>query len=214
MSMNKLNSRLFFGDMKSFWNDRFSEETYIYGEEPNVFFRQVLAAHKPGKILLPGEGEGRNAVWAARQGWDVHALDYSDSGKEKALLLADRLKVSINYEVADLSTIRLEPNTYDFIALIFVHLPAHQREQVHQQLAQSLKPDGIILIEAFHKSQLQYDSGGPKNAAMLYDAALLKQDFYALDILELVETTDRLNEGEWHKGNAAVVRMKAKRQAD
>ncbi|MDY0078770.1 MAG: class I SAM-dependent methyltransferase [Bacteroidales bacterium] len=198
--------------MKSSWNERYAQQEYIYGLEPNVFFRQTLAALKPGKMLLPGEGEGRNASWAARLGWDVDAIDYSESGREKALLLANKLNVSFNYSISELSETGFTPDTYDFIALIFVHFPEHQREIVHQNLIKSLKPGGIILIEAFHKSQLQYNSGGPKNAALLYDANLLIKDFKELDIKELVESTSHLNEGEWHKGPAALVRMIASRK--
>ncbi len=198
--------------MKSSWNERFAQQEYIYGLEPNVFFRQTLAGFAPGKMLLPGEGEGRNACWAARIGWDVDAIDYSEAGREKALLLANKLNVSFNYTVSELSEAHFAPETYDFIALIFVHFPEHQREIVHQKLIKSLKPGGTILVEAFHKSQLQYNSGGPKNAAMLYDANLLQNDFKELTIKELTESTTQLNEGEWHKGNAALVRMIARRK--
>lgn len=198
--------------MKLSWNERFTQKEYIYGQEPNEFFRQTLAGFAPGKMLLPGEGEGRNASWAARLGWDVDAIDYSESGREKALRLAEKWNVSFNYMIADLSAADIAPDTYDFIALVFVHLPEHQREIVHKKLIKSLKPGGTILVEAFHKSQLQNNSGGPKNAAMLYDPHLLQNDFNELDIKELVTSTEQLNEGNWHKGDAALVRMIATRK--
>lgn len=198
--------------MKSSWNERFTQQEYIYGQEPNEFFRQTLAGFAPGKILLPGEGEGRNASWAARLGWDVDAVDYSESGREKALRLAKKWNVSFKYLIEDLSSLEIAPDTYDFIALIFVHLPEHQRENVHKKLIKSLKPGGTILVEAFHKSQLQNNSGGPKNAAMLYDDHLLQNDFNELDIKELKISTEQLNEGNWHKGDAALVRMIATRR--
>lgn len=197
--------------MKLSWNERYAQQEYIYGQEPNVFFRQTLAGLRPGKMLLPGEGEGRNATWAARLGWEVDAVDQSESGREKAMLLASKMQVSFNYTISELSETYFAPNSYDFIALIFVHFPEHQREIIHQNLIKSLKPEGIILVEAFHKSQLQYKSGGPKNAAVLYDATILQNDFKELSIQELVEITTHLHEGDWHKGNAALVRMIAKK---
>lgn len=195
--------------MKQFWDERYAGETYIYGEQPNAFFKQELAERKAGRLLLPGEGEGRNAVWAAIQGWQVDAVDQSIAGKEKALRLAQRHGVQIHYTVADLSEYNFEAGQYDFIALIFVHFPPAVRTRIHQQLIKALRPGGCLLVEAFHKTQLQYESGGPKDAAMLYDADLLSKDFEALEVVRLEESTDMLHEGEWHKGKASVVRMLA-----
>ena len=50
--------------MKDFWNERYDEESYAYGNSPNVFFKQQLDKLKVGSLLLPAEGEGRNAVYA------------------------------------------------------------------------------------------------------------------------------------------------------
>ena len=69
--------------MNSFWNERYSTNEYAYGTEPNEFFKSVLSKLEVGKLLLPGEGEGRNAVYAAKQGWHVTAFDTSIAGKTK-----------------------------------------------------------------------------------------------------------------------------------
>jgi len=71
-----------------FWNERYAGDEFVYGREPNRFFEQEMKRLKPGKLLLPCEGEGRNAVWAARHGWEVSAFDQSSVGKQKAELLA------------------------------------------------------------------------------------------------------------------------------
>lgn len=76
--------------MKDFWNERYKESDYIYGTLPNEFFAASLASLNPGKIILPCEGEGRNAVYAASLGWTVLAFDFSESAKEKALKLLKR----------------------------------------------------------------------------------------------------------------------------
>ena len=83
--------------MKEFWEIRYAEKQYAYGENPNVYFKEQLDKLKPGKILLPAEGEGRNAVYAAKQGWEVMAFDLSSEGKNKAEKLAakKRRKYSI-----------------------------------------------------------------------------------------------------------------------
>ena len=92
-------------DLQSnFWDERYSSEEYVYGVEPNQFFKQVLdKIPVPGKLLLPGEGEGRNAVYAAKCGWLVDAYDQSINAQKKALKLAEINDVIINYSVVDLA---------------------------------------------------------------------------------------------------------------
>lgn len=70
--------------MKEFWNGKYSSKEYIYGTEPNEYFKSALEKYRPGTILLPGDGEGRNAVYAAKKGWQVTAFDFSNAAKEKA----------------------------------------------------------------------------------------------------------------------------------
>jgi 2-polyprenyl-3-methyl-5-hydroxy-6-metoxy-1,4-benzoquinol methylase len=81
-----------------FWDERYSTTEFIYGSEPNSFFKSELEKLASGKILLLGEGEGRNAVYTALNGWTVDAVDFSLKAKEKALQLAEENKVHINYK--------------------------------------------------------------------------------------------------------------------
>ncbi len=196
--------------MKALWNDRFSRDEYIYGEQPNVFFSQQLQKYTPGSLLLPGEGEGRNAVWAARMGWKVTAVDYSEAGKTKALKLAERYKVQLNnYIISDLGNYFAEPESFDAIALVFIHMEPSLREKIHRMLADALKPGGILILEAFSTGQIAYDSGGPKDPDLLYTTEILKCDFEALNIHLLENCTDLLSEGNYHQGKASLVRMLA-----
>jgi SAM-dependent methyltransferase len=194
--------------MKHFWNERYSLPEYVYGDTPNTFFREQLEKLKPGTILLPGEGEGRNAVWAASAGWQVVAVDYSEAAREKALALAAKKHTNLNqYLVEDLNSFMPLEKHYDAIALIFVHLMPTERQLLHQKLLKALKPGGTIIIEAFHPDQLQYNSGGPKNYEMLYTSEMLLKDFDGLKINFLDEGTYHLSEGNFHRGEAALVRM-------
>ncbi|HEY0354603.1 MAG TPA: hypothetical protein VGC29_00285, partial [Flavisolibacter sp.] len=80
-----------------FWNKRYADNNWVYGVQPNRFFKQFIDSHKPGRILLPAEGEGRNAVYAAKKGWTVDAFDFSVVARQKALQLAENNNVHINY---------------------------------------------------------------------------------------------------------------------
>ena len=194
-----------------FWDDRYGDSEYAYGTDPNVYFKSFIDSNTPGKLLLPGEGEGRNAVYAALKGWEVYAVDQSRAGMDKAKKLAEINKVKIDYKAQDLSSYKPDVDAYDAIALIFLHLPPQVRESVHLKLTSMLKPGGLLLVEAFSKAQLGRNTGGPPVLEMLYDEEVLRNDFSGLNILELYETTEEYTEGPYHQGEAAVIRMIARK---
>ena len=194
------------GNMSQFWDQRYNTEEYAYGRKANVFFSAQLASMSPGHILLPGEGEGRNAVFAAKQGWEVHAFDSSKTAQQKALDFALSEKVVINYDFLDLANFVPEPETYDLIALVFVHMYEGMRQTFHNKMVQSLKKGGIILVESFAKEQINNNTGGPPDIKMLYSTEILKKDFQDLKILKLCQERTTLNEGH-HYGEADVVRF-------
>lgn len=203
--------------MKEFWNQRYAAAEYAYGTEPNVFFKAQLDRLSPGRILLPAEGEGRNAVYAARQGWQVAAYDISEVGKEKALRLAEQQKVNIHYQVGKLEDLDYLDNSFDAIGLIFAHLPPNIRPHTHRRLSQLLRPGGYIILEAFSKEHLTYNqknpqAGGPKDIALLYDSETLQQDFPNFEFQILSEKTCTLQEGKFHLGESAVMQMLARRR--
>ncbi len=198
--------------MKQFWNKRYQQADYVYGVEPNGFFRAFIESTSPAKILLPAEGEGRNAVFAASKGWQVDAFDYSESGRTKARVLAEQNKVEINYFIASYDEVELNENSYDVIALIYAHMPSQIRQQVHRKLLTYLKPNGLIVLEAFSKEQLHNQSGGPKNLVMLYSLQELTEDFKGMNMIELYQQELDLDEGAHHRGKASVVRMIASKK--
>lgn len=195
-----------------FWDARYESEEYAYGTAPNTYFRQQLDKLPPGRLLLLAEGEGRNAVYAARQGWQVTAVDFSDEARAKALRLAVAQGVHLNYQVADLTSLSWQhPGAYDAIGLIYAHLPPLARRAVHGAAAASLVPGGHLLLEAFSPRQRGLPSGGPKSAELLYEPADLVQDFAGLQLLENQEARVVLHEGAFHAGPAHVVRLLATR---
>ena len=193
--------------MTDFWNDRYAAKEFAYGTLPNEFLKEELEKLQTGKIIFVCEGEGRNAVYAASQGWIVKAFDSSEAGKAKALQLAVKKGVSIDYEIADAIFINYPESSVDVVAFIFAHFPPAIRKTVHQKAIGWLKPGGKIIIEAFNPAQLQNNSGGPKEVSMLYTEDTIMEDFEGMEI-ELIQTTQTtLNEGKYHEGNADVVRF-------
>ncbi|GAP42443.1 hypothetical protein SDC9_08711 [bioreactor metagenome] len=197
--------------MKEHWDERYSATDYIYGTNPNLWFRDKLLQLTPGSLLLPAEGEGRNAVFAAKNGWKVLALDQSTEGRKKALKLADREGVRIDYLISNLHEFNDIGMTFDAIALIFVHLPPEVREQVHRHLTGFLKPGGFLILEAFTDEQLKNTSGGPKTPLLLYNSKIIERDFNQLRFIDFTESTVILDEGPLHRGEAHVVRLFAQK---
>ncbi|MEE4196022.1 MAG: class I SAM-dependent methyltransferase [Bacteroidales bacterium] len=193
------------------WDERYNRPEYIYGTAPNKFFKEFIEKNKPGKLLLPGEGEGRNSVYAARAGWEVTAFDSSAVARAKALDLARQMKVSVQYELC--SVMDFEPNhTYDLISLIYLHLKPEVRKPFHQKLMGQLNEQGHILIEAFSREQIHKPTGGPKNLDLLYSVDELRNDFDGLHIHRLEHITTHLEEGSHHQGEARVIRMLASKK--
>ena len=192
----------------NFWDQAFDTPHYKYGTEPNAFLRANAHRLHPGStVLVPGDGEGRNGVWLARQGHAVLSVDSSAVGLRKAHALAAEQGVQLRTLEADLAAWTPAPASADAVVLTYVHLPAALRSAVHRNLARALRPGGLLLLEAFHPQQLQFQSGGPKDAALLYTLEQLRSDFDGL-LHEVLaeECTVELDEGPGHHGTAYVVR--------
>jgi len=198
--------------MKTFWDQRYAGEDYAYGTEPNAFFRSAIDVLPAGKILLPGEGEGRNAIYAASIGWDVHAIDQSRNAGIKALKLAGERGLAIHYHVGDVLEYDTGKGIFDAAGLVFFHLPSTNRQVYHKRIAEALKTGGTLIIEAFHKKQLNHNSGGPKNEALLYTGEMLLNDFEGFETILFNEGEVMLDEGPHHQGVAHVIRYIGRKQ--
>lgn len=194
------------------WNERFSAEEFAYGEEPNLYLKEQIEKLPTGKILFAAEGEGRNAVFAARLGWTVSAFDISIEGKKKAQRLAEKNKVTLDYRVGELETLQFQPEEFDAVALIYAHFPAEIKSFYHKTLDTYLRKGGIIIFEAFSKKHLEYVTknekvGGPRDIQSLFSIDEIKSDFANYEIIELAEKEIELSEGSFHNGTGSVIRF-------
>lgn len=197
---------------KERWDERYSTQEFAYGEEPNNYLKEQLEKLPVGTILFPAEGEGRNAVFAARLGWTVSAFDISTEGKKKALQLAKTHNVTIDYQVGELQALQYAAGQFDAIALIYAHFPADIKSLYHKTLDHYLHKGGYIIFEAFSKKHLDYLArnehvGGPKDLAMLFSIDEIKLDFANYEIIELTEMEIELREGLFHNGTGSVIRF-------
>jgi SAM-dependent methyltransferase len=189
------------------WDERYSAEGYVYGTEPNGFLAAKADLLPAGRVLCLGEGEGRNAVWLAEQGFEVTAVDASAVGLHKARALAAERGVRISTVNADLADFAIEPAVWDGIVSIFCHLPAALRAEVHRRCVAGLRSGGVLLLEAYTPDQVGRGTGGPPTAELMMDAETLRLELAGLEFLELSETEREIHEGVFHNGLGAVVQL-------
>lgn len=192
------------------WDEKYGAEDYFYGTAPNDFLRENALHIPKGPVICLADGEGRNGVWLAEQGYDVTSVDQSPVGMAKAATLAAERGVALNTVVADLATFDFAAQPWTGIVSIFCHLPPALRKAVHQNSIKVLVEGGVFLLEGYTPDQIGNGTGGPKAPELMMSEAILKEEFAGLDHIHLVETTRDVVEGTGHRGHANVVQMIAR----
>lgn len=193
------------------WNARYSESGFAYGVEPNDFLKSAFFWIPKGAVLMLGDGEGRNGVFLATQGYDVTSVDWSSVGLEKAQRLAKEKQATLKTALCDLEHFHIEPNQWDGIVSIFCHLPSALRKKAHQQAVQGLKRGGTFLLEAYSPKQLRFGTGGPKQEELLMNLDDVLEEITGLSV-ELAREIERdVVEGKYHTGRASVIQIIARK---
>lgn len=196
------------------WDDRYRQDAQIYGEAPNDFLAEHMGMLVDGNCLCLAEGQGRNAIWLAEQGFSVTAVDQSSVGMAKAGKDAAARGTRLVTAVADLADFDLGVDRWDNIVSIFGHLPGELRRDVHRRVVAALRPSGVFLLEAFTPDQLVTAGvGGPADSDMLLTIEKLTIELAGLEVMLARETVRIVNEGEFHKGEGAVVQFIARKPA-
>ena len=199
--------------MQDFWDQRYKTDDYLFGKEPNEFFRTFIDSLPPGKILLPGAGEGRNAVYAADAGWEVDAFDISPIAREKALRFAEEEGVELRYSLQDARNFKCEKGHYDVAAILFMPLPLENRQAFHQRIIECLKPNGgNLYLLAFTQDAHNLETSGLPDSSLFYTPQELANDFKELQIDLLQKEEAEFREGNGHRGKATIVKMMAIRR--
>jgi len=197
--------------MTNAWDLRFSRSSdYLYGEAPNTWIASALPElSQNARVLALADGEGRNSVWLAEQGYRVINIDYSQVGLDKTQALAKKRGVDVSTVCADLTQYALPDHQFDAVVASFFHLPQVQQSLVWQKVVRAIKPNGYLVVQVFSTDQLPLHSGGPKDIDLLYRLEDWQHFLQSMriEVLELVETI--LDEGELHQGVAKVINIKS-----
>lgn len=198
--------------LQAFWDQRYGVPEFVYGTEPNRFLAQQARHFAPGgRVLCLADGEGRNGVWLARQGFQVHSVDISVQGVEKTQQLSRQAGAHLDAQVADVTTLDLGLAQWDAIVSIFLHLPAKARADLHRRAVRALKTSGLFVWEAYGPEQLALNTGGPRDAALLPALDEVASDFGECALLHAWAGSRPVQEGSLHTGIGAVTQLLAKK---
>lgn len=161
-----------------FWNKRYDTETYILGKEPVEFLKEYINILPRGKALDIAMGEGRNAVFFAKNGFEVDGCDVSDIAVKKTLKLAKENNVRVNAFVADLEIYKLPKDTYDVVACFY-----YLQRSLIPQIKEALKPGGMVIYETYTIENWERGFEGPKNKDYLLKTNELLDLFKDLTII-------------------------------
>lgn len=198
--------------LKNFWNARYKKSGFRFGIEPNEYLvQQCKDIPFNGKALCLADGEGRNGVWLAKQGFNVTSVDISSEGMAKAKKLADEQGVSIQFDVADIKFYPFELQEFDLVVSIFFHTPSLLRQEIHQKVIKSLKPGGTFILESYAPAQISQRTGGPKEVELLLNLTDVLKDFSTCIVKHQFSGTRIVIEGDAHQGNAYVTQLTVKK---
>ena len=193
------------------WDERYSEDGFAYGTEPNSFLAEVAPGLSRGRVLSIAEGEGRNAVFLASLGFEVHSVDQSAVGVDKTRRLAAERGVTVHAEVGDLVDHPIAAGSFDGVVSIFAHMPKPVRVGLHQRLVVALRPGGWLVLEAYTPRQVGRGTGGPPVVDLMMDPDDLRGELAGLELERMEELEREVHEGRYHNGVASVVQVVARK---
>jgi SAM-dependent methyltransferase len=196
------------------WDERYAEDGFAFGTEPNDFLREVASQLPVGRTLCLGDGEGRNGVFLAELGHDVVTVDLSPVGVLKARRLASERGVSLDARVADLASFDLGTAAWNSIVSVFCHLPPELRHHIHSAIPGALQTGGCFVFEAYRQANIGRGVGGPQNASMTVELEDVLNDLGegGIDIVIGREVERDIVEGKYHNGQSATTQVLARKK--
>jgi cyclopropane fatty-acyl-phospholipid synthase-like methyltransferase len=203
-----------FSDGADFWNKRFDTPDYIFGRAPNEYLQTQAKQYlkKGDAVLCVADGEGRNSVWLAKQGLQVDAFDLSEVALKKANALATEQAAHVQFTLASSDTWDWQPNQYDAVVGIFIQFADPvMRTRLFAQMASTLRPGGILIVQGYTPKQLEFKTGGPSILEHLYTDNMIRDLIDDLEIIDLCVYEKSLSEGPKHTGMSALLGLVARK---
>ena len=194
------------------WDERYSIDDYLFGQKPaQALLRNEEYLVPRGETLLIADGEGRNSVYLAKNGFKVTSSDSSIVAQQKAKALAGSQNVKVNFKLENFFDIDWSKKQYDnIIGICFQFIPPELIEEAFMGLRSATKKGGTILIHGYTPEQIHYGTGGPKDVSLMYTEATFTHSFTNSEIHLLEKYEATISEGPGHNGKSAMIDFVAK----
>jgi SAM-dependent methyltransferase len=157
---------------RDYWDERYSSAHALWSGNPNPHLVAEAAGLSPGAALDAGAGEGADAIWLARRGWRVTAVDISGVALERAAKHAveagDEVAGRIEWLRADMIEWQPREGAYDLVTAHYIHLPTDSRRRVYASLAGAVADGGTLLIVGHHPSDMQTSVPRPQQPELFF----------------------------------------------
>jgi 2-polyprenyl-3-methyl-5-hydroxy-6-metoxy-1,4-benzoquinol methylase len=128
-----------------YWSDFFHGKDQNFKRAPNSLLVEAVKGRRPGKALDVGMGQGRNAIYLARQGWKVTGIDRAEGALAVARQEANKQGLRITPILQAAEEFDWGHQQWDLVALLYVGAVRGNVAKIRE----SLRPGGLVVIEAF-----------------------------------------------------------------
>lgn len=153
------------------WDARYAATDLVWSAEPNRFVAEIIGPSPAGRALDVACGEGRNAIWLARQGWRVTALDFSQVAIDKATRLGEATDAAAAVDVewirGDATRLEVPAGAHDLVLICYLQLTDAEMRKVARGAIEALAPGGAVVLIAHALDNLTHGVGGPSDPAVL-----------------------------------------------
>lgn len=179
------------------WDERYRGADLVWGTDPNRFVREQCERLPIGRAIDLACGEGRNALWLARMGWKVTAVDFSPVAIDRARTLSARetrlVQLRLTWRIDDITLRPARRSRFDLALISYVHLPPEQRTALLVTAATSLRPGGRLVVVGHDRRNLTEGVSGPQDPDLLYQPDELRSTLEAIPgiTVEMSATVER-----------------------
>lgn len=184
-----------------FWTRVLTAEEPHFNTEPNAYLVRMIEGRDPGRALDVGMGQGRNAIWLAKLGWNVTGFDPAEKAVALAHELADEAGVKIATQTVGSEEFDWGSEQWDLVVLSYVSSRAWI-DTIHR----ALRPGGLVVLEAFHEDATKNASIG---RGVVFETNELLELFSSFRILSYEDTTATADFG---RRETRVVRLLAMKE--
>ncbi len=195
--------------MQKIWNSKYQNNDYLYGLQPDTFLKENLSLiKKGGNVISLGEGEGRNALLLAKEGFETEALDLSDVGLKKLLKKSEEEELFITLRHTFFKYWK-PLKEYDAVVSILFHLPKEEQKELFEKSFQALKKGGVFIGEFLSDKEINRENNlfceGEEGYSLIEVYELLQS--FTCKSLKISEEIVNLNAGARYQAEASLLRI-------